>query len=602
MLGLTATPPSTLTRSRSGSSTSSSATRSSASASRRWSARATSAPFAELAWLTTPTPTENEWLAAQGERFAELTAALTDPAYGSTGFFAWLDRRFAQMQRDDDPEQVAAALRMVHAGRGAAAGARLTETPPAHPDGRRLGAADRGMGQHLRRPAATTTSSGPGPRGAAVRRLQLTRRGIRRGRSPVDRVAGPQRGQDPRAHPDRARSEHLNLGDRLRMLVLCDHDGRRGHPPGGPQGACGRRAGRLGAARARAPRGPLPTCSLLRHRYDGGGLGPRRCTGAGGVRRTRGPGRAATAGAGPLDQPRLGPVGDPVLRGRPRRVGGTRGLLGEGWDARAITDWSTSPPRPPTPPSCRPGAGRCATTRAGRRKVALTWSVVCVSEDHPKGGNDWDRFVRKHEGFYGVDARGRRGLRRRPRGHRLLPVRRRRAVGHFDERQRRGWWLRSEQRPDVREAWAVGHAVRRHRRAHRPGHTPASRIRRARSGPPSCCTATTSTCATAGPRPGAARAGGGSRCSRWRSRSCSTSPRRCVGGRGRHDPRHPDHRRRRPRAPARRGPGPAAEIWSRSPSAVADALHERGLSPRGAEAVRRRRRRRSGGAAARWPG
>ena len=41
------------------------------------------APFAELAWLTTPTPTENDWLAEQGERFAELTTALADPAYGS---------------------------------------------------------------------------------------------------------------------------------------------------------------------------------------------------------------------------------------------------------------------------------------------------------------------------------------------------------------------------------------------------------------------------------------------------------------------------------------------------------------------------------------
>jgi hypothetical protein len=39
-------------------------------------------------------------------------------------------------------------------------------------------------------------------------------------------------------------------------------------------------------------------------------------------------------------------------------------------------------------------------------KVALTWSVVCLSEEHPKGGNDWGRFVRKHEGFFGVDDEG----------------------------------------------------------------------------------------------------------------------------------------------------------------------------------------------------
>ena len=92
------------------------------------------APFAELAWLTTPTPTENEWLAEQGERFAELTAALTDPAYGSTPFFAWLDRRFCAALRDDDPEQLDAALRMVHAGLlGAARRRAAHRAAPARP-------------------------------------------------------------------------------------------------------------------------------------------------------------------------------------------------------------------------------------------------------------------------------------------------------------------------------------------------------------------------------------------------------------------------------------------------------------------------------------
>ena len=50
------------------------------------------APFAELAWLTTPTPHEQQWLAAQAERFTELTTALTDPSNGD--LLTWLDRRF----------------------------------------------------------------------------------------------------------------------------------------------------------------------------------------------------------------------------------------------------------------------------------------------------------------------------------------------------------------------------------------------------------------------------------------------------------------------------------------------------------------------------
>ena len=93
------------------------------------------APFAELAWLTTPTPTEADWLAEQGERFAELTTALTDPSYGSTSFFGWLDRRF---EHPAEPELTDAALRMAHAGLlRLPPGARVTEAhrrPPTADD------------------------------------------------------------------------------------------------------------------------------------------------------------------------------------------------------------------------------------------------------------------------------------------------------------------------------------------------------------------------------------------------------------------------------------------------------------------------------------
>ena len=85
---------------------------------------------------------------------------------------------------------------------------------------------------------------------------------------------------------------------------------------------------------------------------------------------------------------------------------GTRGLLGEGWDARSITglvDLTTAT----TSTAVVQTRGRALRTDLyWPEKVALTWSVVCVTEDHPKGGNDWDRFVRKHAGFYGVDAEG----------------------------------------------------------------------------------------------------------------------------------------------------------------------------------------------------
>ncbi len=102
------------------------------------------APFAELAWLTTPTPSEADWLAEQGERFAELTTALSDPSYGSTSFFGWLDNRFTQPA---EPELTDAALRMAHAGLLAAAARRPRHRgAPSPADRRRLGAADRGVG------------------------------------------------------------------------------------------------------------------------------------------------------------------------------------------------------------------------------------------------------------------------------------------------------------------------------------------------------------------------------------------------------------------------------------------------------------------------
>ncbi|HEY7483923.1 MAG TPA: DEAD/DEAH box helicase family protein [Streptosporangiaceae bacterium] len=96
------------------------------------------APFAELAWLTTPTAVEASSIAGEAERFAELTTDLTDPSFG---FLSWLDARFVRREmaadseglswgrlEKDSPELAAAALRMHHAGLlGLPPGARLRE-------------------------------------------------------------------------------------------------------------------------------------------------------------------------------------------------------------------------------------------------------------------------------------------------------------------------------------------------------------------------------------------------------------------------------------------------------------------------------------------
>jgi hypothetical protein len=39
-------------------------------------------------------------------------------------------------------------------------------------------------------------------------------------------------------------------------------------------------------------------------------------------------------------------------------------------------------------------------------KVADNWAVVCVTADHPRGGADYDRFVRKHDRYFALSGTG----------------------------------------------------------------------------------------------------------------------------------------------------------------------------------------------------
>ena len=92
--------------------------------------------------------------------------------------------------------------------------------------------------------------------------------------------------------------------------------------------------------------------------------------------------------------------------GRTQVLVGTRGLLGEGWNARGVStliDLTTAT----TLTAVVQTRGRALRTDpTWPDKVATNWTVVCVSEAHPKGDNDWSRLVRKHQGFHGIDADG----------------------------------------------------------------------------------------------------------------------------------------------------------------------------------------------------
>ena len=81
---------------------------------------------------------------------------------------------------------------------------------------------------------------------------------------------------------------------------------------------------------------------------------------------------------------------------------GTRGLLGEGWDASRINvliDMTTVT----TGMSINQLRGRSIRLDSNwKEKVANNWDIVCLAEEFTKGYDDYDRFKRKHLQLYGV--------------------------------------------------------------------------------------------------------------------------------------------------------------------------------------------------------
>ncbi len=84
---------------------------------------------------------------------------------------------------------------------------------------------------------------------------------------------------------------------------------------------------------------------------------------------------------------------------------GTRGLFGEGWDSQSLNtliDLTTTT----SPVSVKQLRGRSIRIHTkdplGGRKVANNWDVICIAPSLEKGLNDYHRFVRRHDGYYGI--------------------------------------------------------------------------------------------------------------------------------------------------------------------------------------------------------
>ncbi len=433
------------------------------------------APFAEMVWLTTPTESERDWLRASAERFRELVTQLMEPGFGSTGFLTWLDLRFLGDApwfelSSRHPALCDAALRMHHHGLlGLPTGARLSEehrTEPTTEDWAVL------IGDWISKSLTQSGEDGDEEVIAAVRRAlpsvgyQWTKRGIRRGRTPVDRVLARSVAKT-RAAVEITVHEHAALGERMRTLVLCDHERASATLPADLRGVLDQQSGSAHSVLAGLVADPQTAA-----------LAPLMVTGktVAGAPRTLAllQSYAESRGVRGADRLVVEDVGDglahlsgpwssrtwvPVVTrffqaGQTQVLVGTRGLLGEGWDARRITGLIDLSAATTTTAVVQTRGRALRTDPDWADKVALNWSVVCVSDEHPKGRNDWDRLVRKHQGFLAVDEDGDivDGVAHiDPALSPFVPP----ETAAFDEVNAR-MLVRAQDRDSIRERWRVG--------------------------------------------------------------------------------------------------------------------------------------------------
>ena len=134
---------------------------------------------------------------------------------------------------------------------------------------------------------------------------------------------------------------------------------------------------------------------------------------------------------------------------------GTRGLLGEGWDASRINvlvDLTTVT----TSMSINQLRGRSIRLDSTwPEKVANNWDVICLAEEFTKGFDDYERFKQKHKQLYGVcdDGAIEKGV-----GHvhaafnEVRPEGINEGMAIFNEEMLQ----RAKNRPHARKLWGIG--------------------------------------------------------------------------------------------------------------------------------------------------
>src|SRR3954470_9425649 len=374
------------------------------------------APYQELAWFTTPLDSERGWLAERHTRFAEMLDRLHDPpppGEEDLAFGPWVIGRLRYRDSGDGAAPVPFASLAARRPELARAGLRyLVQGGLELPD-------DAPRGEGWREPptlddwlvligdyAVGCLRASPGE--AADRRFDelrvalrdlgfsLTRQGVRRGGSEVDRVLTTSAAK-PLGTIEVLAAEAEARGDSLRAVVLCDTEVGERQPEGSPLALSGGARGVLRALGSDVRTEVL--CPLLVSGRTVACLASDAAVLAAalGATETVTEDGLALLGAPAWDSRQwVAAAGRALALGTTQVVVGTRGLLGEGWDApvlNVLVDLTTVA----ADVSVRQMRGRAIRLDpADPDKLASNWDVVCVAPDLARGTADYERFVRRH--------------------------------------------------------------------------------------------------------------------------------------------------------------------------------------------------------------
>lgn len=402
------------------------------------------APYQELAYLTRPLAHESAFVDEDKQRFDELMTTVCDPRLGTVCFFEWVRRRLIAPRtatgapvswatiEATQPALARAGMRLFLRDKSPLperARVREQYRQPLTADDWIVLLGDWSSG-HLAHSTADADKQAWDilRQGLPSVGYHLTTTGIRTAVAPVDRVLLLS-GAKSVAAIDILTAEAAVLGTRLRALLLCDYE----------------LAGSDLVARLRGVLDPQAgsaalTLKILLTNQAVQALDPLLVTGrtVACARQTasrlvpwlhaRAPyldlaqstmvipkeGEAAgwddvvvlTASSGWTPRTYVPLVTAAFEDGVVRCLIGTRGLLGEGWDAPSVNvliDLTGAT----TLMSVAQMRGRSLRLDPSMlRKVAHNWDIVCVDTAHPKGDADYGRFVRKHENYYAPTTAG----------------------------------------------------------------------------------------------------------------------------------------------------------------------------------------------------